>query len=451
LRENKCDELITSVAISARIGNGPCTNNTGSGGAVKTGVTISGCDGHIVTVIVTSGSSGGIGGSGRTVLAVEGDIVREVDKEGLLCITDTDELVLSARVTAVISNGPCTKNIAIASSGEITISVSGGENITAVIVSSGGRTGDGHIIEVRGAFNGDVGGESDKDGGNTISKGDNLVTRNKVSASISDGPCTSDGIIASTDLSRVRAGDSDSIAVIGTGRSRSGETTSALESGVSREEGKGRIDIIDETNGLVDSVKVSASISGSKGTSDGTIAVITNRNIDICNGGSVASISGGGTSKGVDACIGSADELSVFGDVSDIGCGTINKGDALNRGCGRSATISDTEGTGNELVARSSGGDIRGSDGEGSAIISRGGSTKGIDRGIRAAFELDITRSSNKDRRVLIGDGNDVVTSTRVVAIITKGECTCQSTCASSSSCDLIACNWLSNVAIISK
>jgi len=257
--------------------------------------------------------------------------------------------------------------------------------------------------------------------------------------------------LASTGLGAVRSGDGDSVAVISGGGCGGGKGASALEGGVSGEERESGVLIISKGDDLINSVDVSACISGSKGTSNDAIAAITSGNIGGCDGGRVAGIGGSGTTKSVDAGVGSADEISVLGNVGEDGGGGINKGDALDSGCGGGATIRDTECTGNELVASVSGGNIRGNDRKGTAIIDRGGCTKGSNRGISAAFELNISGCSNKDGRVLIGDGDDVVAGAGVVAIITKGECTCQSTSASGSGGDLGVCNGLSNVAIIGE
>merc|ERR1719456_2199561 len=426
LRESEGDDLVTGVAVSTAITDGPGTDDLGGGGAVKTSVAVGGGDGRGLAVIDTSGGSSGGGGSGRAISAVAGDVLREGVERGLGGITDLDDLVLTGSVTAGISDGPGTGNRGVATSGHIAVSVSGLVDTRARVSSSGGSTSDGEVINVSLAVDGDGGGESNKDGGSAVLEGDELVALNKVTASILGSPGTGDGLVASRAISVISLGDGDRVAAIRGGGGSDGEGRSALENSVSGEAGvEGGGDCIRDSDGLSGGGNVTATVVGGEGTDD-LLGASVDGGGDVSGseggGSSVASISGGGATERGDGGGGTALDTNVGGGVGEGRGDVIRDGDDLDGGDGGSAAIRDGEGAGDGLVARVSSGTVGEGHGEGSARVERSGGTEGGNGGGRTALEVDVGGSSRERRLDVVGDSDDLRASALVTAVIRGSE-----------------------------
>jgi hypothetical protein len=151
-------------------------------------------------------------------------------------------------------------------------------------------------------------------------------------------------------------------------------------------------------------------------------------------GGSVASIDGGGSAERSNGGGGTALEGDIDGGVGEGRGSVIRNSDDLDGGDGGSATIRDREGTGDGLVAAVSNGAVRGAHGEGSAGIEGSGGTEVSDRGGGTALEVDVGGSSRESGLNVVGDSDDVSTSTLVTAVISSSEGTGEGLGASGSS-----------------
>jgi len=239
--EDDGDGLFFRDTVSTSISDSPCADDFRGGGTVNSGGTVSLGDGDRVASIVSSGSSSGFGSSGVTILAVEGDVRGEEVKEGLDGITDTDDLVLRTLVSTNISNSPSSGDLTIATSDGVTISVSGDLNVAAAVVSSGSGTSDREVIKVGSTLDGDGAGESNKVGGNAITKGDELVSACGKTASISDSPCAGDGAVAVISRGAVSLDNFKGVAVISGSGSCDGKSGSTLENSISGEGGRDKL------------------------------------------------------------------------------------------------------------------------------------------------------------------------------------------------------------------